>query len=65
MASKGGVDKFYHNGKKQTDEISCKLSFNGILIMTVLPLPEMLFIIKEEALDYYQNDWNITNHVEL
>lgn len=65
VSGRGGVDKFLHNGRKQTAKIASFLSFNkgkNHYAFTLISGDEN-FIVTEENLGYDGNDWDISKGV--
>ncbi len=58
VARKGGVDKYLFNGRKETNEIICKLSFDrtrNSYGFTLENNTEGTFIVTTESFGYYEN----------
>ncbi|MDO4715827.1 MAG: AAA family ATPase [Bacteroidales bacterium] len=60
IAKRGGVDKFLHHGRKQTEELYFYLDFdiNGYAA-TIVPTTDGRFFFKEENLYFKGNPWGI------
>jgi len=63
VSGRGGVDRFLHNGRKQTSSISAYMPFdkgNNHYGFTLTPGDEN-FIVTEEILGYQGRGWDISN----
>lgn len=64
VALSGGMDKYLHLGRKSTDEISMKMSFESNAYSLTLKAGENAFVITKEGL-WYDNNPYTSNPIDI